>query len=88
MEHRNFTSVKTRQQLLIIFPESLSFSLISRFSRLLDTLNINYLKRPFYTILDYQGVCHSYIIFGKLPREPRNGILNSLVVQTDCVASA
>ena len=29
MEHRNFTSVKTKQQLLIIFPESLSFSLIS-----------------------------------------------------------
>ena len=51
MEHRNFTSVKTKQQLLIIFPESPSFSLISlsefifpefslisRFSRLLDTL--------------------------------------------------
>ena len=29
MEHRNFTSIKTKQQLLIIFPESPSFSLIS-----------------------------------------------------------
>ena len=29
MEHRNFTSVKIKQQLLIIFPESPLFSLIS-----------------------------------------------------------
>ena len=65
MEHRNFTSVKTKQQLLIIFPESLSFSLISR---LLDTLQLvlffYLLPFPRYRVLKIQNWRRGYAFVG------------------------